>query len=407
MKTIIPLIFAKRYFFSRRSANSIHFISAISILGISIGTAALILVLSVFNGFEDLITKMLNRFNPDIKITVAKGKFFEVDSTLIQKIKKIDGVLALSIVLEEKALFESNQVQDFGTLKGVDAVFKKVSSLDSTIIEGEYILEKSDVSFGILGFGLSNKLGAKPNQLTEAISVYSPNEDNSGLVTKPFTRRFLYPGGLFSIQQDVDYEYIIASLEFVRDLLNKPNAASGLELKLDPDKDRKIIQKKIEFVLGKDFNVKNRYQQEEAFLKLMNIEKWVSFAILTLTLLLVAFNMTCALWMLVLEKKPDLAILKSLGLKDRDVSAIFLNLGSLLALFGFLLGLFIALVLYYLQKHVGLVGVPEGFAVDAYPILMRLTDILVIFIVVFVIGIFASVLPARMAGKASSIFKYN
>ncbi len=407
MKPFIPIIFAKRYFFSKRSANSIHFISAISILGISIGTAALILVLSVFNGFEELITKMLNRFNPDIKITAVEGKFFEIDSALIKNIKEIDGVLALSVVLEEKALFESNNIQDFGTLKGVDTNFKNVSAIDSALLEGEYSLEKGDIDYAIIGFGLGNKLGARPSQLSEALSVYSPNEESSGLSIQPFTRRFLYPAALFSIQQDVDYEYILASLSFVRDLLNKPNAASGLEVKLDPKKDKKFIQCKIELVAGTRFMVKNRYQQEEAFLKLMNIEKWVSFAILSLTLLLVAFNMTCALWMLVLEKKPDLAILKSLGLKDNQVSAIFLNLGALLSLFGFMLGLIFSLVLYYLQKNIGLVGVPEGFAVDAYPILMRLSDILIILLVVFVIGIFASILPARMAGKSSSIFKYN
>lgn len=405
MSQFLPFVFSRKYFFSKRSANAIHFISGISILGISIGTAALILVLSVFNGFEDLITKMLNRFNPDIKITAVEGKFFERDTNLINRLKRVDGVLAISQILEEKALFESDNVQDFGTLKGVDENFKVVTSVDSVILEGQYLLKKGDVEYGVIGYGLGNKLGARPSQLSTPLSVYSPNEDSSSIGNQAFTRRYLYPSALFSIQQDVDYEYLIASIDFVRELLNKPNALSALEIKLD--KSKKGVQNKIEQMVGKSYFVKNRYQQEEAFLKLMNIEKWVSFSILSLTLLLVAFNMTCALWMLVLEKKPDLAILKSLGMKDKHVFGIFINLGLMLSLFGFLVGLSISIVLYYLQKTVGIVGVPEGFAVDAYPVVMNVTDVLIILVIVSVIGFAASFFPAKMASKASSIFKYN
>ena len=219
MNRTLSFIFSRKYFYSKRSANAIHYISTISILGISIGTAALILVLSVFNGFEGLITKMLNQFNPDIKITPREGKFFERDSVMIKKLENTEGVLAVSKVLEEKALFESEKVQDFGTLKGVDKHFRQVASLDSAILEGEYMLTKDKTDYGIIGFGLANKLGTMPSQLSEPISVYSPNEDEAGIISQPFTRRFLYPGALFSIQQDVDYEYVITSLEFVEELL--------------------------------------------------------------------------------------------------------------------------------------------------------------------------------------------
>lgn len=406
MNRFISYVFARKYFFSRRSANAIHFISGISILGISIGTAALILVLSVFNGFEELITKMLNRFNPDLKISSVEGKSFKIDSNLVSKIKHLDGVKSVSLVLEEKALFESNKVQDFGTIKGVDKNYNQVSEIDSVIMEGEYVLKKGDIYYGVLGYGLSNKLGSSPSPLSDPISIYSPNEDDSGFGNQAFTRRFIYPGALFSIQQDVDYEYILASLDFVQDLLHKPQMASGIEIKLKTKNDVSI-QQIIEKLVGKDFKVKNRYQQEEAFLKLMNIEKWVSFAILTLTLLLVAFNMTCALWMLVLEKKPDIAVLKSMGMKNEIISKIFLNLGIMLSMFGFGIGLILSLILYYLQKNMGLVGVPEGFAVNAYPILMKTSDVLVIMVVVFVIGFLASLFPARMASKTSAVHKYN
>lgn len=403
----LPLVFSRKYFYSKRSANAIHYISTISILGISIGTAALILVLSVFNGFEDLITKMLNQFNPDIKVVPVEGKFFEKNQQILSKLKEIDGVLAVSQVLEEKALFESDKVQDFGTIKGVDNNYRQVASLDSTILDGQFVLSKENVDYAIIGFGLGNKLGSMPSQLSEPISVYSPNGDDAGIVSQPFTRRFLYPGALFSIQQDVDYEYMIASLAFVEDLLGKPNTLSALELKIDPKKSVKTIQKNIQTLMGDKFAVKNRYQQEEAFLKLMNIEKWVSFAILSLTLLLVAFNMTCALWMLVLEKKSDLATLKSIGMKDNQVFRIFLNLGMLLSLVGFFTGLIVAVILYILQKTVGIVGVPEGFAVNVYPVEMQISDVLAILIIVSVIGFLASYFPAKMASRASAIHKYG
>ncbi len=407
MNRTLSFIFSRKYFYSKRSANAIHYISTISILGISIGTAALILVLSVFNGFEGLITKILNQFNPDIKITPREGKFFERDSVMIKKLENTEGVLAVSKVLEEKALFESEKVQDFGTLKGVDKHFRQVASLDSAILEGEYMLTKDKTDYGIIGFGLANKLGTMPSQLSEPISVYSPNEDEAGIISQPFTRRFLYPGALFSIQQDVDYEYVITSLEFVEELLNKPNSLSAIELKIDNKKNVKTLQKNIQAVVGEKFDVKNRYQQEEAFLKLMNIEKWVSFAILSLTLLLVAFNMTCALWMLVLEKKSDLATLKSLGMKDKQVFSIFLNLGMLLSVVGFLVGLAVAVILYILQKTVGIVGVPEGFAVNVYPVQMEITDIAAILIIVSMIGFLASYFPAKMASRSSILFKYG
>ncbi len=350
---------------------------------------------------------MLNQFNPDIKITPREGKFFERDSVMIKKLENTEGVLAVSKVLEEKALFESEKVQDFGTLKGVDKHFRQVASLDSAILEGEYMLTKDKTDYGIIGFGLANKLGTMPSQLSEPISVYSPNEDEAGIISQPFTRRFLYPGALFSIQQDVDYEYVITSLEFVEELLNKPNSLSAIELKIDNKKNVKTLQKNIQAVVGEKFDVKNRYQQEEAFLKLMNIEKWVSFAILSLTLLLVAFNMTCALWMLVLEKKSDLATLKSLGMKDKQVFSIFLNLGMLLSVVGFLVGLAVAVILYILQKTVGIVGVPEGFAVNVYPVQMEITDIAAILIIVSMIGFLASYFPAKMASRSSTLFKYG
>lgn len=404
----LPLHIARKYFFSKRSANAVHIISGIAILGIAVGTTALILVMSVFNGFESLITDMLSNFNPDVKITAIKGKTFHLDSTMVKRLEALPNVSAVSATLEEKALFESNQVQDFGTLKGVDNKFKLVTHLDSSVKEGKYLLRSGDLDMAIVGAGLGNRLAVQPERSTAPLAVYTPRTDASGIVDKPFTRMFLYPSGTFSIQQEVDYEYVIASLDFVQDFLNKKGQASSIELRLKNYKlSQKETLKSIQSVVGKSFMVKNRYQQEESFLKLMNIEKWVSFAILSLTLLLVAFNMTGALWMMVIEKKPDIAILKSIGMSDSSIKNIFMLLGLILSGFGFLLGLIVAVVLYILQKQIGLVSVPEGFAVSSYPINMEILDVIAILFVVMCIGWLAAYMPARRAKVGETIYRVD
>ncbi|HMG14376.1 MAG TPA: FtsX-like permease family protein, partial [Saprospiraceae bacterium] len=367
---------------------------------------ALILVMSVFNGFESLITDMLSNFNPDVKITALKGKTFHIDSTMIKKLESIPNVIAVSVTLEEKALFESNQVQDFGTLKGVDNKFRMVTHLDSSIKEGKYLLRSGDLDMAVVGAGLGNRLAVQPERSTAPLAVYTPHTGTSGTVDKPFTRMFLYPSGTFSIQQEVDYEYVIASLDFVQDFLNKKEEASSIEIRLNNYQfSQKETIRKIKDITGNTFVVKNRYQQEESFLKLMNIEKWISFAILSLTLLLVAFNMTGALWMMVIEKKPDIAILKSIGMNDSSVKNIFMLLGLVLSGFGFLLGLIIAVILYTLQKEIGLVSVPEGFAVSSYPINMEMLDIIAILFVVMTIGWLAAYMPARRAKLGDTIYR--
>lgn len=402
----LPLHIAKKYFFSKRSTNAIHIISGIAILGIAVGTTSLILVMSVFNGFESLITTMLSNFNPDIKIIAVKGKSFQVDSLMIKKLESVPNVAYVSQTLEEKALFESNHVQDFGTLKGVDNNFKYVTHLDSSIKDGKYLLRSAGLDMAVVGSGLGNRLALQPERSTAPIAVYTPKMEAANFGDKPFTRMFIYPAGMFSIQQEVDYEYVIASLDFVREFLNKRGEASSIELRLkDYNNSKEATINKIKEITGSAYIVKDRYEQEASFLKLMNIEKWVSFAILSLTLLLVAFNMTGALWMIVIEKKQDIAILKSIGLVDNSIRNIFLYLGLILCVFGFGLGLIIAIILYVLQKEIGLVSVPDGFAVSSYPINMEIPDIFAILFVVLLIGWLAAFMPARRAKQTETVYR--
>lgn len=396
---------ARRYLFAKKSTNAINIITGISVFGLTVGTAALILVLSVFNGFEDLITGLFSNFNPDVKVLPAVGKTFEVDSTQIAQLKALEGVEAVAQTMEEVAFFEYKDNQDFGTIKGVDEYYGAVTSIDSTIREGVYDFQEKGQFAAVLGVGMRNKLGVDIGDKFTALAVYMPKRKATSALQKQFTKKFAYPVGTFVIQQDFDNQYVLTSLDFVRQLLGYDNELSSLELKLSPNFDKEVILENIRNIMGEAFIVKDRYQQDEAFLKLMNIEKWMSFAILSLTLLLVAFNLIGSLWMIVLEKRKDIAILKSMGTQDISIRNIFLYQGVLLCLLGLVAGCVVAILLYVSQKSYGIVPIPTGFVVDAYPISMRFVDFMVVAVTVVSIGVLASIPPALRAVRVSAMIR--
>lgn len=401
----LSLKIARRYLFAKKSTNAINIITGISVVGIAIGTAALVLVLSVFNGFEDLIIGLFSKFNPDVKVTATIGKTFEPDSLKLSQIKALTGVELVSETLEEVAFFEYGQSQDFGIVKGVDENYHRVSGIDSAIFEGRYRLTSGERNLAVLGGGVRNKLQVDMEDPFGLLNIYMAKREKTGGLEQPFKKRIAYPAGSFKIQQDFDNQYVLVSLDFARDLIGAYGEVSALEVKLKPGADQKAVIAGIQEILGEEFHVKDRYQQEEAFLKLMNIEKWMSFALLCLTLVLVAFNMIGSLWMIVLEKKADISILKSMGATNDTVRNIFLGQGFLLCFMGLLSGLIIALILYTLQKVFGIVPIPEGFVVDAYPISMRLIDVLAVAIVVVAIGLVASVPAAHRASKIPTLVR--
>ncbi len=386
-----------------RNVNAINIISGISVFGISVGTAALILVLSVFNGFEELISGLFGAFNPDVKITPARGKTFIPDDTLLLQLSEVDGVLKVSKSLEEVAFFEYKGSRDFGIIKGVDEVYSQVTRIDSTIREGKMEFKKGDRQQAVLGIGMRNKLSVNIDDEFTPVTVYMAKKSRSNV--KPFKKRFVYPVGTFVIQQDFDNQYILCSLGFVQRLLDAKGQISALEVSFQPDADQAATLTAIRKLMGSDFIVKDRYQQDEAFLKLMNLEKWMSFAILSLTLVLVAFNMIGSLWMIVLDKKKDIAILKSMGTTNRSIRNIFINQGLLLSLLGMVIGFTVATVLYFSQKYFGIVPIPEGFVVNAYPISMQLPDFFAVTLTVLVIGFLASLPPALRAARVSALIR--
>jgi lipoprotein-releasing system permease protein len=402
-----PLRIARRYLFAKKSTNAINIITGISVIGIAIGTAALIIVLSVFNGFEDLITGLFSNFNPDIKVVPAKGKTFEVDSLQLAELWELEGIEVVSQSLEEVAFFEYDNNQDFGILKGVDQYYREVTGIDSTIREGRYVFSEDERDFAVVGVGMRNKLAVNLGKVLSTISVYMAKQERVGPFENQFRKKLVYPGGTFVIQQDFDNQYVLTSLEFARGLMRMPNQVSALEIRMAPGASERAVREGITSVLGSDFIIRNRYEQDEAFLKLMNIEKWMSYAILSLTLLLVAFNMIGALWMIVLEKQKDISILKSMGATKESIRNIFLSEGLLLCFFGMLIGYVIAIGLYLLHVNLpnGLVSIPQGFVVTAYPISLRAMDFLVIAITVLSIGGIASMLPARRAMRVPAIIR--
>lgn len=400
-----PLFLASRYLISRKSTNVIHLLAGLSILGMGIGAAALVLVMAVFNGFESLVYGLSNQFNPDIHITPVQGKTFIPDSVWLAGIRQDPDVAAVSLVLEENALFAYGDVQDIGVLKGVDQMYTRVSHVDSFILEGTWQLQDEATSHAMIGAGIASKLGINTRDILESLVVYMPNRKRVGPFDQPFIRRFLPATGIFSIQPEVDLQYVITDLEFAQSITGHPQGLSAVEVALKPGFTSSDIVERMSELAGPSFTVRDRMGQEETFLRIMNLEKWVAFAIMCLILLLVAFNIAGTLWMMVTEKKPDIAILKTMGATSRQIQRIFMLNGILLCSVAFVFGALASLGFYVLQHQYGLIPVPPGFIIDAYPMEIRWSDFIILFFTVLTIGSLAAWLPARRAARVDAIIQ--
>jgi lipoprotein-releasing system permease protein len=405
MRLSYTLMIAWRYILGKKSFQAINIITGISMFGIAIGAAALLLILSVFNGFEDLLKGLYNSIYTDLKVYPIEGKYFNPDSSDLAIIKSWPEIADLSLTLEETALIEYNGSQDICTLKGVDEEFRNVTSIDSVLLDGEFILQNDEAELAILGAGLASRLNVNHRNPYEALSVYLPNRKQRGPLDKAFKVKFAYPVGRFSIKQDYDYQYVFVSLDFIRELLDSPDAVSGIEIRLNSGAEVDKVKTKLEGLFETPVYVKNKDEQNAAFFKLMNIEKWISFAVVSLTLIIVSFNLVSALWMIVLDKRKDISILQSMGSSPADVRKIFMRSGWMISFLGLLIGIVFAVGFYALQKQFGIVPIPEGFVVDSYPIELRWIDILIVGGTVFVIGTLAALLPARKASKIAAYIR--
>jgi len=396
---------ARRYLLGKKSTNAINYITWISIAGIAIGTAALVLILSVFNGFQTFISGMYNAFNPDLKVVAYEGKYFDIDSSKVASLEQLPGVIAISQTLEEVALFDYKEIQKPGIIKGVDEAYIKVSGIDSTISRGNMNITDESPYYGLVGRVLSVNLSINPKDKLTPISIYMPLRKKNSFTAKmgkEFKKMSLYPSGVFNVGGDTDAQYMLASKTFVEKLLDLKGKISALEIKTNEEANEENLRASIKSIIGQNITIKNRYEQDAAFLRIMNIEKWISFLIVSMVLIIIAFNMVGSLWMMVLEKKKDISILRSMGYDTQQIRGIFIWEGLLISAIGIVIGIVIALTLYVLQKQYGIVGIPDGFMIDAYPIDIRWSDFIIIIITVLSIGGLASLLPAMRAGQVTA-----
>ncbi len=395
---------AKRYLISKKSHNIINIISGISVAGVTIGTMALIIILSVFNGFEHLVISLFNSFDPDLKIEAAEGKIFNYSDIPADSITKIPGIYRLTRVVEENALLKYHDKQTIATLKGVSQDFVELRVLDTMVIDGEMRIERGKEALGVLGLGVAYNLGIQLNDPFTSITVYVPKRTKKVLsgMEDAFNSDVLVPSGVFSIQQDFDSKYVIVPIGFMRNLLEYNEEVTSLEIGIKKGYDMEFVQDQVKRILGEDYLVRNRYQQEEMLYKVMRSEKLAIYLILSFVLFIAAFNIIGSLSMLIIDKKKDISVLQSMGADKGLIKRIFLAEGLLISLSGGLGGLFLGGIICLLQQQFGFIPLEGGsgsFVVDSYPVMMKLSDFFFVFGTVLAIGFFAAWYPVRQISR--------
>lgn len=399
----LALTFAKRYFVSRKSSNAVNIISWVSVLGMLVGSLGLILVLSVFNGFEGLVISLYNSFNPDITITAKAGKSFIPDTGILKTFDAIEGVEAVSRVIEENALLTYGDKQYIATVKGVQANYGAVTGIDSSMWNGTFELHSDEKLFAVIGAGVEQSLGVNYEDPFGFITVYIPKKGKAAVINPEdaFNRDVIKPSGSFAIQSEFDSKYILVPIEFAQQLTGYKDEVSALEIALKAGANTGLIQSKIEALFGETFTVRNRLQQNVTLYKVMKTEKWAVYAILTLILIIAAFNIIGSLSMLVIEKQKDISILRTMGAGQSLIRGIFLSEGLLLSFIGCITGFFLAVMIILLQQKFELLKMGGGsFVIDAYPVIMKKEDFILVFSTVMIIGLIAAWFPSHRAAKS-------
>ncbi len=390
----LPFYIARRYLFSKKKHNAINIISGISVCGVALATLALVCTLSVFNGFQDMVAGFFTAFDPELKITIREGKVFEPQGAAFQEVRSLPEIGVWTETLEENAMVQYKDRQAMAIIKGVEDNFEELTSIDSLLYgAGEFILHDSIVDYGVLGVELISELGTGL-QFVDPLQVYAPKRNvrvNMANPSASFNRDYLFsPGVVFVVnQQKYDARYILTSLSFARNLFNYDTEVSAVELKLKPGTDVTAVQRKIARILGDEFIVLDRYEQQADVFRIMEIEKFISYLFLTFILAIACFNVIGSLSMLILDKREDVETLRNLGADDRLIARIFLFEGRLISLFGALSGIVLGLLLCYIQQRFGIISLGGGngsFIVDAYPVSVHVTDVVLIFITVITVG---------------------
>jgi len=389
--------------------HAINIISGISMLGVLIGSAALIIILSVFNGFEEVILSLYSNFTPEIKIEPRLGKTFDPNTPYFNTLHHDGQVFSYTEVLQEKALIKYDGKPFIGTIRGVSDEFLKNKQLDSTIQSGSFTLKSDGLDFAVIGSTIQGSLGINVHDQLSPLEIYSPRREagNSANPLNEFVVRSITPSGVFAVEQEFD-DIVIAPIDFVRGLLDQPKNVSFIEINYKKGTDLSAVQANITQSLGNNFTVKNRSQQNTELYKTLNYERWFIFMILIFVLIIAIFNIIGSLTMLVIDKRKDIAVLTSLGANKRLIQGIFFSEGMMISITGCIAGIVLGLIFCILQQRFGLVKMGTRMSVlDAYPVSLRVTDFGLVFFTVSVIAIIASGISARLSIKGLNDIKQD
>lgn len=404
----LPLFIANRYLLAKKSHNLINIITWISILGISVGSFALIVVLSAFNGLEKVISSMNNRLTPDLQIATIKGKTIDLTTFPLGQLKDIQGVDYVIPTITEDALFRANEKQHIGQVKGVGLEYQQIDRLNEVVFgDTDLVLSDEDEHyFAVPGAGVAWYLGINAYNPYAMVRVYVPKRGNASLMSleNSFNSDVLTIQSVFSTEQEQDEKMVLVPFDWLSELLEYEDKANNVELFLSPDADVNKVKKTVTSLIGDDYVVKNQQEQQETLYKIMRSEKWAVYVILTFILILATFNVVGSLSMLMIDKRKDTEILKAMGADNRLIQRIFMNEGLLISVAGGLIGLLLGVILVLLQQQFGFVkfGTGGNYVVDAYPVLLKFKDVLLIFATILVVGCTSAFLTVRHAMRKSA-----
>jgi len=398
-----PFYIARRYLFSKKSTNAINIISGISVVGVAVATMALVVTLSVFNGFHDLVASFFTQMDPQLKVVPLTGKTVAADDAALLEIRQMPEVAVATECLEDQALVVYGNRQLMVKLKGVADNFDSLTHIRSILEgDGDFTLHAADMHYGIPGLGIAYQMGLGYTY-EQPLKVYAPRREgqlNMANLSEGFVEDELYsPGVVFCVQQGkYDLHYILTSLAFTRQLFDQQGRLSSLELRLKGDADFDAVKKRMQQVAAGRFAVLDRYEQQDDTFRIMKVEKLIAYLFLSFILAIACFNIIGSLSMLIIDKRRDVATLRNLGATERQITHIFLFEGRMISTLGAVLGILIGLLLCWLQQAYGIVrlGTSEGsFVIDAYPVSVHPTDILLIFVTVLVVSYLSVWYPVR------------
>ena len=405
----LPLFIANRYLVAKKSHNLINIITWISIFGISVGSFALIVVLSAFNGLEKVISSMNNRLTPDLQVSAVKGKTIDLTAFPLGQLKEIQGVNYVIPTITEDALFRANDKQHIGQVKGVGLDYQSIDRLNEAVFRGDglRLSDGDEHGFAVPGAGVAWYLGINAYNPYAMVRVYVPKRGNASQMSldNSFNSDVLTVCSVFSTEQEQDEKLVLVPFDWLSELLEYENRASNVELFTVPNVDINKVKREVKAVIGEDFTVKNQQEQQETLYRIMRSEKWAVYVILTFILILATFNVVGSLSMLMIDKRKDTEILKSMGADNRLIQKVFLNEGLLISVAGGIIGLLLGIILVLLQQKFGFVkfGTGGNYVVDAYPVLLKLKDVLLIFATILVVGCTSAFFTVRHAMRKKSL----